>query len=267
MKLAVSNIAWQTHDDPKIFNMLKGNGVNGIEVAPTKIWGRWELATPKKAATYRQQIAVQGFEIPAMQALLFDKPELQLFDSSIAGPFLSHISLLANLAEAMGAKVLVLGSPKNRKRGQLSMEASLEIASEILFKAAEICSKHNCCIGLEPNPVEYGCDFINNVADARALIDMVNHNGLQLHLDAAGIHMCGGDISDIIRQAGSFVHYHISEPMLEPIENGMVDHFSALQTLKEAQYDGWVSIEMKQPEDVMKLERSVRTCTKILRCI
>ena len=38
MKLAISNIAWDRHDDLTIFEMLRKFGVQGVEIAPTKIW-------------------------------------------------------------------------------------------------------------------------------------------------------------------------------------------------------------------------------------
>lgn len=248
MKLAISNIAWEIHDDPKTLTTLRENKVLGIEVAPTKVWPEWKGANLKNAQTYKNQLADEGFEIPAMQAILFGKPELQLFDKNTHVSFLDHIKLVSDLAAGLGAKVLVFGSPKNRKRGQLTTATSLDIAAEFFRKAGEICYKNQCCIGIEHNPVEYGCDFITNVADARQLVDRVDHPGFQLHIDAAGLHMCGGEISELIKTSTPFVHYHISEPMLEPITGGVVDHKSAFHALKEINYANWYSIEMKQPE-------------------
>jgi sugar phosphate isomerase/epimerase len=134
-------------------------------------------------------------------------------------------------------------------------------AADFFNDAAEICHQRQCCIGLEHNPVGYGCDFVTNVADARELVDMVDHPGFQLHLDSAGIHMCGPDIGEVISEAGKFVHYHISEPMLEPVADGEVDHERAGETLKDIGYSGWVSIEMKLVPDTDTLYRSVARAT------
>lgn len=264
MKLAISNIAWEKHDDPKILKKLKSYDVEGIEVAPTKIWANWDGATPHNAEAYRKQMANEGFVIPAMQAILFGRHDLQIFEPECHTFFLEHIKFVADLSAGLGAKVLVLGAPKNRRRGQIAMSQAVEIAREFLCQAGEICSSRGCCIGLEHNPVEYGCDFITNVADARELVDLVNHKGVQLHLDSAGIHMCGGEITEIIKNAGPFVHYHISEPMLEPIQNCDVDHANAFNALKEINYAGWVSIEMKQPPKFAKVERSLAIINKLL---
>jgi len=257
MKLAVSNIAWEKHDDPEILSGLYERGVRGIEVAPTKVWPEWKGASQKQAALYRQHLSSLNLEIPAMQAILFGRPDLQLFDTTCYSDFLEHITAVADLAAGFGARVLVFGAPKNRLRGQLSYSDAMSRAAEFFHQAAEICHQRQCCIGLEHNPVAYGCDFVTNVADARKLVDMVDHPGFQLHLDSAGIHMCGSDIGEVIAGAGKFVHYHISEPMLEALAGGEVDHERAVSTLNNIAYSGWVSIEMKLVAGIEQLYHSV----------
>lgn len=264
MRLAISNIAWDQHDDPVILGLLKANGITGIEVAPTKVWADWQGASYKEANRYRKELNEQGFELPAMQAILFGKPELQLFDKSSHMAFLEHIRLVAELANGFGSKVLVFGAPKNRKRGQTPYIEALDIASEFFYKAGEICQEHGCCIGLEHNPVEYGCDFVTNVLDAKELVEQVNHQGFKLHVDSAGLHMCGGDISDMIKKADDFVHYHISEPMLEPIFNGEVNQKKGIDTLRAINYNNWVSVEMKQPSSVQLLEKSLQSVKELV---
>ena len=38
MKLAVSNIAWDSVNDNKIYNCMKAIGFTGLEIAPTRIF-------------------------------------------------------------------------------------------------------------------------------------------------------------------------------------------------------------------------------------
>ena len=265
MKLAISNIAWQKHDDYKTLRILKKYDVLGIEVAPTKLWPNWEGASYKEARKYKDVMKDHGFVLPAMQAILFGKPELQIFDLESHSAFLEHIKLVADLANGFGSKVLVFGAPNNRKRGQMPYSEANDIAIEFFHKAGEICELRECCIGLEHNPVEYRCDFVTNVLDAKELVKKVNHNGFRLHVDSAGLHMCGGDISNILQLAGEFVHYHISEPMLEPIFDGEVDQKKGIDTLKSMRYQNWVSIEMKQPSSVRLFEKSLEYVREIVR--
>jgi sugar phosphate isomerase/epimerase len=264
MKLAISNIAWEKHDDPHILRQLINNSVSGIEIAPTKLWPDWRDASYQRARQYKKIMQKNGFEIPAMQAIMFGKPELQLFNKGSHPAFLDHIRLISDLANGFESKVLVFGAPKNRRRGQIPHAEAMNMAAEFFYKAGEICAAQECCIGLEHNPVEYGCDFVTNVQDAKELVDRVNHRGFKLHIDSAGLHMCGGDISKILPEVGEFVHYHISEPMLAPIVDGEVDQAKGINTLRKLNYKHWVSIEMRQPSSVELLVQSVESVRQMV---
>ena len=265
MKLAISNIAWEEHNDPKVLSMLKNYKVSGIEVAPTKIWPAWEGASYQNARNYKKFMTNEGFELPAMQAILFGKPKLQIFNVDSHKAFFEHTKLVANLAQGLECSFLVWGAPKNRKRGQKLYEEAFKLATEFFYKVGEICKDYDCCVGLEPNPVEYGCDFINNVSDARALVKAVNHPHFRLHLDSGAIHMCGGDMELVIQEAGDVGHYHISEPMLNPIFNGIVNQQKGIKALRSIGYDKWVSIEMRSPETPSLLELSLSHVSQLLK--
>ena len=264
MKLAVSNIAWENHDDTDTLKFLRNNSVSGIEVAPTKLWPNWEGSSYKKARAYKKLMEDHGFLMPAMQAIFFGKPELQVFDSTSHVAILEHIKFVANLATGLGNRILIWGAPRNRKRGKISYNRSMKIAESLFYKASEICKNHGCYIGLEHNPTEYGCDFVTNVSEAKEFITLVSHPFLKLHLDSGGIHMCGEDIVETIKLAGSFEHYHISEPMLEPIYGGVVEQKRGIDFLKLIRYDKWVSIEMKKPPSVHLLKSSINYVNDVI---
>lgn len=258
MRLAISNIAWEASHDAEVYALLRERGVTGIEVAPTRLWPEWKGADARSAEAARRRLADEGFEVPAMQAIVFGRPDLQVFRPETHAAFLEHMKLVSDLAAAMGARVLVFGAPKNRRRGQIPMSRAMDAAVEFLRGVGDVCAARGVCLGWEHNPIEYGCDFVTNAADARELVDRVGSPGVGLHLDAAGLHLCGGDIAGTIRGIGPFVHYHASEPMLVPIAGGVVNHVAALAALGEVGYAGWVSIEMKSAE-IDLVRRSVET--------
>ena len=70
---SVSNIAWDRHDDPAVFRLLSKYGVNGIEIAPSKIWNDLGTVSPDDAKEYRSLLADHGFssnEYPALRVAL-----------------------------------------------------------------------------------------------------------------------------------------------------------------------------------------------------
>ena len=140
MKLCVSNIAWEQHDDPEILDALRQQDVQGIEIAPTKVWPDWAGAKPAAALDYRRRMADEGFVIPSVQAIFFGRPDLVLFGNKRQSQaFIDHICYVADLAEALGARVLVYGAPKNRDRGKLSFTEAFQHAAEVLARAGEAC--------------------------------------------------------------------------------------------------------------------------------
>lgn len=265
MKLAVSNIAWDHPDEAHVRARLRACGVTGIEVAPTKLWPDWNGATPRAAEDAARRLRDEGFSVPAFQAILFGRPDLRLFDPGARKALLDHLRFVADLAVPMGAGVLVFGAPKNRRRGQLSLEEAHEIAVPLFRDMGRICDERGLRLGLEHNPPEYGCDFILNAADARRFVDHVDSPGVALHLDSGGLHLGGGDIGLVIRDIGPFCHYHASEPMLAPLGDTVVDHAGAVRALRDIGYDKWVSIEMSAPADPAFWDAPLEKMTGLLR--
>jgi sugar phosphate isomerase/epimerase len=102
---------------------------------------------------------------------------------------------------------------------------------------------------VEPNPKEYGCDFVNTVAEGIELVDAVAEEGFRLHLDTGGMTLAGEPPeASIAASAQLFRHFHISEPFLAEVESGVVPHDGWARTLRAMKYSGWVSIEMTEPK-------------------
>lgn len=258
MRLAISNIAWDFGHESALLPRLAKLGVQGIEVAPTKRWPNWVGITHSSAIEYKETLLANNLVVPAFQALLFGRPDLQLFETDTHRAFLEHIELVAELASWMNAKALVFGSPKNRIKGVLSTVEADSIAVDFFSRAAAICVDHGVVLAIEANPVEYGCDYITTTQQARNLVDQVNHTGFRLHFDSGALHMSGDDVATAIGETVPYAHCHVSEPYLSPLLGGVVAHEQISIALKNCGYDGWVSIEMKTIEDIDVIESSVK---------
>lgn len=254
IKLSVSNIAWDLPENDDAHDILYNNGVTGVEVAPTKLWPDWNNSNTEAAVAYRESYAQLGFSVPALQAILFGKPDLQVFSSpENQAQLIAHIAHVAELANALGAGVLVFGSPKNRDCGERDWQQALSEAQDFFTRAAEVCHQQQVQLCLEPNPAVYQCNFMTRWTEAAAVVQAVNHPGLGLHLDTACIHMAGDDVVRAIHEsAGAIAHFHISEPNLADLSNPQVDHAAIGKALREIEYDGWRSIEMRRSDSPLK---------------
>ncbi len=254
MKLSVSNIAWDTEEEQEIFELLQANGVSGVEMAPTKIWPAWEGASPNEASRIRLDYKSKGFEIPALQAILFNKPELQVFgNTEIQSELISHIDNVASLAKGFGAKALVFGSPRNRDIGDLSVEQAFSQGVDFFQRAGEVCEKQGVKLCLEPNPSVYNCNFMTHWREVVKVVENVSHPGIGIHLDTACISLEGDDVVTAINEcAGQIAHFHVSEPNLSDFSKPELDHATIGKALRGTGYEGWVSIEMRKSGNPQK---------------
>ena len=122
--------------------------------------------------------ASEHFEVPAMQAILFGKPELKIFaPDPVQEATLDHIGRVAELATALGARALVFGSPPNRDRGELSPDQAFLIAIDFFREAGRRCAGHDVCLCIEPLPEAYGSNFVTRWRDAVDLVRAVDTPG------------------------------------------------------------------------------------------
>lgn len=254
VKLSVSNIAWNPAEEKEVLDLLSRYGVSGIEIAPTKFWPEWQGADAESARYIRKELASKGFEVPALQAILFGKSELQVFsEPDMQAKLISHIDEVAALADALDARILVFGSPRNRDPGDRSDEQAFSEAVDFFRRAGEICVKHNVQLCIEPNPAVYHCNFMTHWHEVAAMVSAVSHPGIGLHLDAACIFIEGDDVIRAIHEsADNIVHFHVTEPDLGDFSNPRLDHVAIGKALKEINYAGWISIEMRRSDNPVK---------------
>lgn len=249
MKKAFSQIAWSMPDAPAVHALLLAHGFTGIEVAPTKIWPDWVGATPAAAAAYQRALAAEGLTVPALQAILFGKPNARLFGTpEQQAEFVEHLTLVAQLANALEAPVVVIGAPKNRLRGDLSSTEADSLALPIFEWLGSVFQRMGSCLCIEANPADYGCDYLTTTTQVRDMVVRVGSPGIGLHVDTAQLLMGGEHLSSFVDDGACPIrHVHLSEPFLEPLDrSAKVAHRDNMATLEQARYTGWVSVEMRE---------------------
>ena len=248
MKFAVSNIAWPVAEDFKAYDLLGGLGVHHLEIAPPRFWPDLAKADEKDVRKRAEEITERGLKVCAFQALLFGKPELQVFGEAGGKACLDYLKAICQVAGWMGAGAMVFGSPKNRLRGTLSRAEATKRAVDFFRYVGDASAASRTVMCVEPNPPEYGGDFLLTVEEAAELVYLVDSPGIKLNLDMGELIMNGADvgrsITDYLPLAG---HFHASEPMLAPFDPEREAHRQAAEALKDADYQGVVSLEMKTP--------------------
>jgi sugar phosphate isomerase/epimerase len=152
---------------------------------------------------------------------------------------------MIELGSQLGVSVLVFGSPKNRNIGHLKPKQAEEIAIAFFADLGQVAVKYGIKFCLEPNPTVYGCNFINNSEQGYSFVTQVNSEGFGLHLDAACMTLSQEKIQPALAKAiEKLSHFHISEPNLNILGEGNINHQIFAATLKNLNYPGWKSVEM-----------------------
>ena len=248
MRLAVSSIAWPAEADAEAAALLVAHGASGVEVTPSRVCERpWE-SSPGRVLEVRRFWEDRGLPIVAMQALLFGRGDLVLFGDAVGRRRLTdYLAAIIDLAAGLGATRLVFGSPKNRSRGSLGIVQAEAIAIPFFRELGRRAADRGVWILIEPNPPDYGCDFLVTSRQAIEFVDRVHQEGLGVHLDSGAMALGNESPGEIVAAAGPrWRHVHASEPGLAAVGTGGVDHAALAAALRNAGYDGFVSVEMTQ---------------------
>ena len=249
MRLSVSNLAWGPALQGPALALLARMGVEGVEVAPTRIAG-WEAITPALLRQFRADLAAAGLRSSSLQAIFYGCPQAQLLGDAAGFAAMSeHCRRVAAIAAELGSGVAVFGAPRNRARGDQLMADALALAGERLHALGDIVQPAGLVLGMEPVPAHYASDFLMRASEAAALVRAVDHPAIRLHLDT-GCVMLGGDSigAAIVQDAPLLAHMHMAEPDLAGFAAPVADHVGASAALRRIGYAGWLAIEMREVE-------------------
>lgn len=255
MKLAVSNIAWDKVRDAEMHTFLADLGIEGLEVAPTRLFEDNPYGRLKEAADFSTVLfETYGLKICSMQSIWYGRGERVFGSEQERAALIDYTKRAVDFACAVGCSNLVLGSPKNRNIDDISQ---LPTAAEFLNKIADYAAGNGCVIAFEPNPEIYGTNFINTVSEAIMLVRDIKNLGFKINLDTGTIIANAENLDDISQNIRLVNHVHISEPFLKPIERrGLNKDLAGI--LSGTEYAGFVSVEMANTNCIDDIKNAAR---------
>ena len=262
MRLAISNIAWDIAEDTSVAKLLGKFGVDAIDVAPGKYFPDPANAKDEDIAKVRRWWADHGIEITGMQALLFGTTGLNVFgESKSQEAMLEHLRAVCRIGAGLGATRLVFGSPKNRDRSGLSDAQALEQAVSFFRRVGNTAQEHGVIVCLEPNPTQYGANFMTTSEEAAHVVAAVGHEAIRMQFDTGAL-MINRESPEAVLECSSRLigHVHASEPDLVPLGDGGTDHQLMHRALSQYLPEHLVSIEMvatKEEPHLQSIERAL----------
>lgn len=250
VRFAICNETFRELDFPGSCAAAAAHGYQGLEIAPFTL-GDVAALSIKEARRLGSVVRDHGLEMVGFHWLLAKTEGLHLTnpDPVIRGRTLDYSKHLIDLCAAMGGRVMVWGSP-----GQRSLDPSWSKAAAI---SRTISFFHRLAPHLEANGVLIAFEFLgpsetnflNTAGETIALLEEIDSASVRLHLDVKAMASDSIPIPEIVRKALPWTaHFHANDPNLRGPGMGEIDFPPIARALQRGGYDGWVSVEVFDPE-------------------
>lgn len=240
MKTGMNLLLWTTHvtaDHYPILDKLKATGFDGVEVpifegddAHYQAVGKQLTAAGLKCST----VTVANEQANPISA-----------DAAVRQAAVERLKWAIDMTASLGGDVMAgpFHSPLAVFSGEPPTEDEKKRAADVLRQAAEHAATVKVKLAIEYLN-RFECYFLTTAADARALVDRVNHPSFRTMYDSFHANIEEKSASKAVATLGDrMIHVHISENDRGTPGTGMVHWDETFQALKKANYDGWLTIE------------------------
>ena len=251
MRISASNIAWKKEQDEEMYEFLQKNGIEGVEIAPTRLFVENPYNLLESAELYAKSLLKEyNLMIPSMQSIWYGREENMFSSEKEQKILFDYTKKAIDFAHVLSCRNLVFGCPKNRSYTYKDMSPN-----EISFfrELGNYAYINKTVLSIEANPTIYHTNYCNTTKEALELIQKVGSEGFLLNLDMGTMIQNHEDISVLECCSDSIHHVHISEPYLNVIEKRTI-HSELSAFLKEHSYEGFISLEVKTQEDTASIK-------------
>lgn len=247
IQFAICNETFQKWEYRDIVDCVAKTGYDAIELAPFTFADSVCDLTPAKRREIRSMTEDAGLKIAGLHWLLAKPDGLHINhpDAAIRQKTRDYLAHLIDFSADLGGKILVFGSPKQRKiLPEISREDAWKHTVDTLGALGPKAKERGVMICLEALEAAL-TNLLNTNAEIRKMVSDVNHTAIQMMLDVRS--MCTEPIpvpQNIRECKGLFHHFHANDPNMLGPGFGKVDFKPIFATLKELGYHGYVSVEI-----------------------
>ena len=247
MKFGICNEIFQGWSIGDTFGFAAQAGYDLVEVAPFTLANSVAEISAAQRMELRDAAARAGIGISGLHWVLVKTEGLHLTspDAAVRQRTSAYFEELVDCCADVGGTRIVLGSPKQRNVGEgIAYEQAWAWAAGALRDAVKRAEDRGVVICFEPlAPNE--TNFINTAAEGIRFAEQFASPAMSIILDVKA--MCAEEkpIPQIIREsAGRFAYFHANDVNLKGPGFGDIDFTPIAAALREARYDGIVSVEV-----------------------
>lgn len=240
MKYGFNLLLWTTHVTPdqfQLFGKLKGAGYDGVELPLFE-------GDAAHYQTVRKALDDNGLKCTAVTVV---GPEANPIapEAAVRQKGLDHVRWAIDMLAVCGGDVLCgpYHSPLAVFSGVGPTGDEKQRAADVLRQAAEHAAKNKVTLAIEYLN-RFECYFLTTAADTLALVEAVDHPSFGAMYDTFHANIEEKQAGPAIRLLAPVLkHVHISENDRGTPGTGHVAWAETFRTLKEVNYDGWLTVE------------------------
>lgn len=240
MKIGFNLLLWNTTVGPELFPLfgkLKTAGYDGVEL-PLFDGDAAHYKTVRKA------LDDHGLACTAVTVV---PPEANPIspDAAVRAKAVDHIKWATEMVAICGGKVLCgpFHSPLAVFSGTGPTADEKKRAADVLHTAADNAGRHQVTLTIEYLN-RFECYFLTTATDTLALVKAVDHPNFRAMYDTFHANIEEKSAAPAIRALAPVLrHVHISENDRGTPGSGHVPWVETFKTLREVNYDGWLTIE------------------------
>lgn len=240
MQTGMNLLLWTGHVTAEhfpLFAKLKKAGFDGVELPLFD----GDAAHYK---TVQKELANQGLRATTVTVVNADTNPVSP-DAAIRKAALARIKWAIEMTAVLGGENLCgpYHSAIGVFTGKGPTEDEKKWSADVLRSAAEFADQQKVNLAIEYLN-RFECYFLTTAADAKALVQRVNHPRFRMMYDTFHSNIEEKDVSKAIAGiAGQFIHVHISENDRGTPGTGLVHWDETFKALRKTGYDGWLVIE------------------------
>lgn len=230
---------------------IVGNaGYKGIEIAAfTLVKEGVQEITPTQRKVMVNTMKNNGLECVGLHWLLAPPPKGLHFttpDAAVRKKTIAYLNELIDFCGDLGGTVMVFGSPKQRNAIGISIDEAKKYFTEGLAQVADHAQQRGVKILIEPLDKSQ-TDVINTMAEALEIVKQINHPAIETMFDFHNTVDETEPFDVLIKKYFDHIyHVHVQEMDGQYLGTGdaVTRYVKAFQTLKDLNYDKWISLEV-----------------------
>lgn len=258
MEFAFSTNAFKKYSVVETINVLSEIGYTGIEILCDVPHVYPKTQSDADISEIKQLLSRLDIRISNLNAFtLFaigdtHHPSWIESDPSYRNLRIDHTIDCIKLASKLGAKSISTEPGGPIVNSDLSKDQLLKLFEEGINQVLDTAEKENVTILIEPEPdllIENSEQFVN-------FIKHFDSESIGLNLDIGHFFCVGEDPSKVIHKLSEYIrHVHLEDISAERRHNhlilgdGAIDISSALKSLKDIKYDGFITVELYPYQD------------------